>query len=277
MTFSLGKILPLSLPLLAPFAALAQAADERFDLGGHEVLLRATEDFTSAVIMGGETLHEDAQVLLDPVLDLAGTPVLSGLSGAGGNACSAAPFVLALKNGQPELDGPVETCTYLERSIEGDALVYSNTPLPGVPSEVWRWTVAGGWSQEDGQEFQPLAGETWADSAVLAGKHPIEALGFAPVYAIFKQGMSPVDFAAYTNALAEMGSGDLGALGYQGEACWQVDCEGVWARLWIDPATKTAVAIWQAAEDDAPRFFPEAAETWPAWIQDAAQSVLAFD
>lgn len=252
--------------LMMGAAAVAQDSKDSRTVAGHAVSIVEGADFLQVLQVDGKDMHSDGLILLDQEFAVGGVPVLTGVSGSGGNACDAAPFVLVLPEGQPaRLDGPIDTCSYMELTPGEAGLEWAAEPLPDMPGEVWRWTPDAGFAKGEATAFAPDATEGWGDLAALKGAHPVDALKLAPVYAELTQGMSAADWNSYSAILSGLGSGDLTAQGYRGEACTKLICDSEYAVLWLDQASEQAFAFW-VQDGQEPRSYPADTGAWPQWV-----------
>ena len=84
------------------------AWSEGLTVAGHEITVKDDGMGSAALIVDGEVLHENGVIYLDEAAQtLGGVTVVTGVAGSGGNACGAAPFVLAL----PESAAPVPSAS----------------------------------------------------------------------------------------------------------------------------------------------------------------------
>ena len=211
----------------------------------------------------GVILHEDGLIFLDATLqDLGGLSVVTGVAGAGGNACNAPPFVLALPQGGPaSFFGPVESCANLLPSVEAETLVFASEPLPGYPGEVWVWTPGKGFAAGEPVEFAASLG--WEAFDRLAETHPADALAIAPVLDALQAGLGP-DYPDFAERISDLGSGDLTPEGYLGQACIKFTCDANWALLYLQRESRGIFAAWAVEGDPAPRLWPADRALWPA-------------
>jgi hypothetical protein len=250
----------------------AETVQELHEVAGHKVALVETDAGNKRLVVDGQPLHEDGLILLDPQATVAGETVLSGVAGAGGNACNAAPFVLLLPQGAPaRLDGPLDSCAWLERQVQPGGLVFASEALPGVPAEIWTWTPAGGFAAAPPEEFAPDAAMGWDALPALAGAHPAKALKLAPVYAALQGGLDAA-WAEFAERITGLGSGDLLPGGYRGEACIKPVCASDFAVLWVDEAGQGIYAYWRV--DGKGWVWPADTKTWPHWVAADLQTVL---
>ena len=246
--------------LLCSSAAFA----EGLTVGGHDVAVSNDGMGGAALLVDGEVLHENGVIYLDEATQtIGGVAVVTGVAGAGGNACGAAPFVLALPEGAaPALYGPVESCREFSLQVQPEALVFATEPLPSIPGEVWVWNPVTGLTAALPEEFAADPALGWADLPMLAGAHPVEALKLAPVLAALQAGLG-ADYPAFAERISDLGSGDLTGEGYQGEACVKLTCEEDWAVLYLDSASEQPFVIWNVSGEANYRIWPADTNLWP--------------
>ncbi|HMS94099.1 MAG TPA: hypothetical protein PKA03_02560 [Tabrizicola sp.] len=238
------------------------SAEETITVAGHQIVVTGDGIATAGLEVDGVVLHENGVIYLDPLVqDLGGLAVVTGAAGSGGNACNAAPFVLALpEGGTPGFFGPVDSCAYLVPSVEAETLVFTSDPLPGFPGEVWVWTPGQGFAAGEARAFTASAG--WESFDSLAGAHPAEALAIAPVLQALEAGLGP-DYPAFAERISDLGSGDLTTSGYLGQACIKFTCDEDWALLYLDRGTQGIFASWSVAGEAEPRLWPADRTLWP--------------
>ena len=113
----------------------AGAYAEELAVAGHRLSVTQDGMGGAALVVDGEVLHENGVIFLDPVQQVAGQTVVTGVAGAGGNACGAAPFVLALpEGGAPAFYGPLDSCREFTVQVQPEALVFAAEPLPSEPA-----------------------------------------------------------------------------------------------------------------------------------------------
>jgi hypothetical protein len=253
------KSVALALLLFWPAGA---HADDAITVAGHEIVVIGDGIWSATLAVDGVTLHENGLIFLDAqVQDLGGLAVVTGVAGAGGNACNAPPFVLTLPEGGPaEFFGPVDSCANLMPSVEAETLVFASDALPGYPGEVWIWTPGKGFAAGPSRDFVATAG--WEDFDSLAEAHPADALAIAPALAALQAGLGP-DYPDFAKRISDLGSGDLTPMGYLGRACIKFTCDEDWALLYLDRASQGVFAAWAVAGIAEPRLWPADRELWP--------------
>ena len=176
-------------------ALVASAAwAEDVTVAGHKITVTENELSSPALIVDGEVLLEDGAIYLDEATQtVAGITVVTGVAGTGGNACGAAPFVLALPEGDaPALFGPLDSCREFSMQVQPDALVFATEPLPSEPGEVWVWNPVTGMTEASPEEFSADSGAGWEAVPGLAGAHPVDAMKLAPVLAALQAGLGEI-------------------------------------------------------------------------------------
>lgn len=251
------------------------ASAEGLSVAGHEIDITGDGMGSAALVVDGEVLHENGVIFLDEaVLKIGGVTVVTGVAGSGGNACGAAPFVLALPEGvAPALYGPLDSCREFALQVQPEALVFSTDPLPSEPGEVWVWNPVTGLTEALPEEFAASAG--WDALPGLVGAHPVDAMTLAPVLSALQAGLG-ADYPVFAERISELGSGDLTAEGYLGRACIKFTCDTDWALLYLHPATEGVFAAWHVDGESEAHVWPADTGTWPpeaiaALQADAAQ------
>ena len=216
----------------------------------------------ATLVVDGAVLHEDGVIYLDPgFATIPGATIVTGAAGAGGNGCNAAPFVLVLPDtGAPEFWGPVDSCAYFTATAQGDGVRFSSDAVPGSPGETWVWSRAGGFVPGPAVGF--VATQGWEALDSLAGAHPVDAMALAPVLQALQTGLGS-DYPAFAERISELGSGDLTATGYLGEACLKFTCEADWALLYLHRETQQVFAIWHVYGEIENRVYPQDTTQWP--------------
>lgn len=253
---------------VAVLLAGTAAAQDLMEVAGHQVAVVEDGMGTDTLTVDGVALHEDGLIFLDPAVQVvAGVTVVTGVSGSGGNACGAPPFVLAFPDGSaPQLFGPLDSCREFEMQVQPEALVFSTEPLPATPGEIWVWTPVSGLTEALPEEFAAEAGMGWEALDSLAGAHPVDAMKLAPVLAALQAGLG-ANYPAFAERISDLGSGDLSVEGYLGEACLKYTCDDDWALLYLHRDSQQVFAAWQvASEGDGAgeaRVWPADTALWP--------------
>jgi hypothetical protein len=250
--------------VVAVLAGGPALAEDR-TVAGHDIGVVDDGMGGAALVVDGEVLHENGVIYLDEATQtLGGVAVVTGVAGTGGNACAAAPFVLALSEGAaPALYGPLESCREFFLQVQSDALVFATDPLPSEPGEVWVWNPDSGLTEALPEIFAAEAGAGWDAVPGLAGTHPIDAMKLAPVLSALETGLG-ADYPVFAERISDLGSGDLMVEGYLGRACLKFTCDEDWALLYLHPATEGVFAAWRVDGEAEAHLWPEDRGLWPA-------------
>jgi hypothetical protein len=245
------------------------SADGVMSVAGHGVEVNDGTDGDKMLVVDGAFVHDDGVIYLDPEPQVVGgVTVVTGVAGAGGNACNPAPFVLALpEGGAPEFFGPVDSCAYLLPQVQGERLLFVSEASSNVagqirPDEVWIWTPRDGFGQAFGDAGIGGAAPGWEALAQLAGAHPAEALKITPVIEALKAGLG-ADYPAFAERISDLGAGNLTSEGYLGSACLKFTCEADWAVLYLHRETQAVFVIWHVMGEIENRIWPEDTTVWP--------------
>lgn len=248
------------LAMLLGSAAMAQD----LTVAGHQIVVKDDGMGSAALLVDGEVLHENGVIYLDGATQtVGGVTVLTGVAGSGGNACGAAPFVLAFPEGAaPALYGPVDSCREFTIQAQPDALVFATEPLPSEPGEVWVWNPATGLTEASPEAFSADSTVGWEAVPTLKGAHPVDAMKLAPVLSALQAGLG-ADYPVFAERISDLGSGDLTAEGYLGQSCLKYTCETDWAILYLHPATQGVFAAWHVDGEEKPHVWPADTAVWP--------------
>lgn len=237
---------------------------ETMVVAGHSIEVVTDDIGTSTLVVDGSVVLEDGVIFLDdPVRQVTGLDVVTGVAGPGGNACGAAPFVLALAAGAlPVVSGPIESCREFDIEAQPEALVFSTESLPSEPGEVWVWTPVTGLTEALPEAFAADATLGWDALDSLSGAHPVEAMKLAPVLNALQAGLGP-DYPIFAERISDLGSGDLVPGGYLGRACLKFTCDADWAALYLDAKTEQVFAVWHVMGEIENRLWPADTSLWP--------------
>ncbi len=255
-------------------------ADDAMSVAGRQVSVVNDAAGSAVLTVDGAVLHENGVIYLDPEpLLVGGVTVVTGSAGAGGNACNAAPFVLALPDsGAPEFYGPINTCTYLVPETQVERLLFiseasSNDSGRIRPDEVWTWTPDAGFSPAFGaMDIGSSPAPGWEAFDELKGAHPVDALAITPVLEALQAGLGP-DYSVFAERISDLGSGDLTAEGYLGQACIKFTCDADFAVLYIHKASQQVFAIWHVGGEVENQVWPKDTSVWPPEAMAALQEV----
>jgi hypothetical protein len=255
--------------VLALWAGMGLAEDA-MTVAGRQIGVAEDGMGGATLVVDGVAVHQNGVIYLDAAPQVVGgVTVVTGVAGAGGNACNPAPFVLALpEDGVPEFFGPVDSCTYLVAQVQGQRLLFVSEASSNVsgrirPDEVWIWTPGEGFGPGFGsQDIGSAAAPGWEALDGLAGAHPVEALKITAVIEALQTGLG-ADYPVFAERISDLGAGNLTSEGYLGSACLKFTCEADWAMLYLHRETKAAFVIWHVMGEIENRIWPTDTTIWP--------------
>jgi len=244
------------------------AGAEDWTLAGHLVTLTETSDEGFKLSVDGKVMLETWLLFEPQTLDLPGAVAFYGISSAGGNGCEGAPFVLYLPEGAPaRLDGPIDTCSYLEAVIADDMIRWTSPKIPGRMTVTWGWSAENGIIESPPVAFAPGDGRGWEALPELVDAHPADALLLEPVYNALKAGLG-AEWDDFAGPIGELGSGGLIGPDYYGEACLKFECDASFAGLWLEAESQKVFAYWKSFDSSEVHLFPADRNQWPRGAQD---------
>ena len=221
--------------------AIAQDSVSHFVVFGHDVSL--TEIRGNRRLEVDDIVLEDDRISLKSILTVANTPILIGFSG-GGAACNDSPFIVSLrKDGLATLDGPLATCRTTEIEVLETGLIFTSTPLPGTPGEVWAWTPKDGVTKRDDVAFVP-EDKGWKDVREGSINHPTDVFRYREI-AEQAEELLGNDREVFLELLSGPGSGHFSNGHYLGKACMAHNCTRAGAMIYLDPDIKGVFLAWK--------------------------------
>lgn len=158
----------------------ASAAPFEMKLFGHDVSVAG--DAPDALTVDGKTVLSEQYITLGEMLVVADVPILVGTASPGGNACEGSTFVLSFPpDGEPRLDGPLDTCSATTHSVEDGALAFETEAFPGTDAQHWAWDAAEGFQAEASTPFAADEAKGWDDIRKHKAGHPLDLMGYGPV------------------------------------------------------------------------------------------------
>ena len=250
------------------FGAAAAGAED-WKLAGHDVSLQESTDDGFRLLADGKVVLEDWRIYEPEVMDVPGGAAFYAVSGAGGNACDAAPFVLYLPEGAPaRLDGPIETCDYLTKNLLDGSIRWTSPNVPGRMTVTWVWSADFGFIESTPVAFKPDAGRGWEALPELTDGHPADAVRLEPVYTALKEGLG-AEWDDFARPIGGLGSAGFIGPDYFGEACTKEVCDAEFAGLWLDAGRQEVFAYWKTFENPEVRIFPADRNLWPQGALEA--------
>jgi len=259
----------LVLCLSLPSAALA----EPLLVDGHIVDVADDGEGGQSLLVDGQPVFQDGVIYLDGEPQaVAGQTVLTGTAGPGGNACNPAPFVLSWQHGKAVLDGPVESCEYLEdRTAGATGLSFASRPTAAAPGERWDWMPGAGFTKGEEVTFVPDPAKGWDDLSGLAEAHPVDVWGYAPIRDQMLELLGESETDSFLQAIGGLGSGGLAGPGYVGQACDKFDCQATKGLLVLDAETRQPYLAWSLFGGNL-MTRPEGLENWSPGALQAYRS-----
>ncbi|WP_284164062.1 hypothetical protein [Frigidibacter sp. SD6-1] len=243
---------------LAAWLAATPVLAQPIDLNGHDVEVVDTEA-GQALLVDGVKAHEDGVIYLDALPhEVGGATVLIGAAGSGGNSCNAGPFVLSLQGEAYRLDGPADSCAYLEQTIGTDAIDFVSEPSAAWEGQHWRWTPGGGLVMLDPVAFSPDPSRGWDQLDELEAAHPLDVFRFGPIADQMHMLLGEEEGDTFVDLLSGVGSGGLADPGYMGSAH---EMDGSYAVVILDAATRQPYLAWAFAGGEM-QTRPEGLESW---------------
>jgi hypothetical protein len=220
-------------------SGVADAAEMTTKVGNRLLQVVKTADGSEEVLMiDGARVHSSYLVIVDNTLKLGDLTVIIGTSGAGGNACEGAPFVVTFKrNSPPRLDGPIDSCRPVQFRKLGHQLEFWTDALPGLDGQRWSWSATNGFSQPRKSAFRPDRKKGWDAFAKKTAGHPSDVFQYKVIHDQM-QSLLGEDFAAYQEQARDLGSGEFAGSVFEGSACTKLTCDSTGAFLIVDTAKK---------------------------------------
>jgi hypothetical protein len=245
-------------------------AEEVGQLGGLPVQLNG--DFGEMTLKVGDMdVITDYSLEIEGISDIQGVPTLVGFAFSGGNACEGSNFIVALVDGKPRLDGPIEVCG--PTNFEGDesGIFFTTDAMPGQDGQSWNWSPTDGLTEGDPVAFAPDTALGWNELAAEMPTHPFDILYFAEIAAQIDALLGP-NLSTYLERVEGLGSGDMHGEDFFGTACIKFSCEEDAAMMYLDASEKKVFLAWTTARQELPVMAP--AE--PEWTDDARRAYVEW-
>lgn len=249
-------------------ASVSSYADE-FTVDGHVLDVVRTDAGDDALLVDGQEMQVNGLIMLDEIpLIVGGVTVLTGVAGAGGNACGAAPMVVQFaQEAGAEVFGPIDSCNEFEVSVGVDQITYRSTASPAVPGETWIWRPMSGFERGPPVPFDVDPALSWDNLAALENRHPADALRLIGVMDGLKAGLGE-NWPLFTERMSGIGSGDIVEGGYLGRVCIKFTCDTDYAVIYLERTAQKAYIIWRVDGEDEVHKWPETVESWPSVMRE---------
>ncbi|MDW9783684.1 hypothetical protein GOB29_03300 [Sinorhizobium meliloti] len=204
-------------------ASALAAAEIDITLFGRSVSVSKVEDQQRLTIDGREIL-KNYYVSIDQIEVVDGIPVVIGTSSMGGNACEGSPFIVSFPpDGNPRVDGPLDTCLGVRVEKSADALILSTAAMPNDPGQKWTWTAAAGLKELERETFVADSSKGWAQLRERTVSHPSELLDYAEIGNEIAS-MAGTDRGLVNDILMGVGSGAFKGDYFVGVTCSRHMC-----------------------------------------------------
>ncbi|KQW82049.1 hypothetical protein [Ensifer sp. Root127] len=222
----------------------AAAADFEMTLFGRHVTVLGSYPEQRLEIDGRQMLKE-AIIDLEDMYLVSGVPALIGTASPGGNACEGAPFIISFpENGNPRLDGPLETCFVVTVDTKPDQLAFSTAALPNHPSERWIWTPGEGLKKVQGQPFTTDPSKGWTELREKTVSHPGDLLKFGEIAEQIDT-LLGTDASFFSDIIKGVGSGQFDGDYFVGTACTRHMCLDQEAIVVLSIADRQVFLAWK--------------------------------
>ncbi|WP_139276032.1 hypothetical protein [Pararhizobium antarcticum] len=231
--------------LISANLAVAEDAPETVeDLAGHRLVVEGP--FSERVLrIDGRKVHENAFIFIQHRGSIDGVDFVVGTSSAGGNACEGAPFVVsAPPEDDVKFEGPIDSCAFMNVTIEEDRVVFAADPLPDRESERWEWTPASGLRQIASEAFTADNAKGWDDVTPDGVTHPGDLMGFGGLTDAIEDLLGS-DRQSFAELIVGIGSGTFENGYFVGSACPKFICLEAGAFIAANPADQTLYLAWK--------------------------------
>ncbi|MET0969668.1 MAG: hypothetical protein ABWY18_10740 [Tardiphaga sp.] len=146
--------------------------------GGHLIEVRAGRDGQEQLVVDKKVRLTDRFITLDEFAVVDGIAIVAGEVSNGGNLCPGSTFILSLPDKRPaRLEGPLETCGLVTRSVDRDRLTLDLNATPQSEGKRWIWTSAG-LGEPKALPFEPKRDGGWEALRNRSMSHPADLLGY---------------------------------------------------------------------------------------------------
>lgn len=240
---SIARLFSILAVLLLPgFASAEDGPEDVEELAGHRIVIDGP--FSERTLsIDGRKVHEDAFIAIQHRGSIDGVDFVVGTSSAGGNACEGSPFVIsAAADAEAKFEGPIDSCAFMNVTIEKDRVLLAADPLPDRESERWEWKPGTGLHQIANEAFVADRSKGWAE--VESASHPGDLMGFG--------GLAPQiddllgrDRQTFAELIVGIGSGTFENGYFVGTACPKFICLEAGALIAANPDEQAIYLAWK--------------------------------
>ncbi|MDO5897886.1 hypothetical protein [Agrobacterium sp. Azo12] len=230
--------------VLAGGPGIATAASIDIKMFGHHVIIQQ-RDFEQVLSIDGRDVLKDSILTVDDVRMISGIPTIIGSSSPGGNACDSSPFVVSFPtDGNPRVDGPIESCYPVNADVLPDKIVFSTRALPTSPGQTWTWTPKDGLAKSADQQFVADSSKGWSALREKTATHPSDLLSYGEIAAQIN-GLLATEKDFYSDIILGVGSGSFEGDYFVGSACTRHMCNEQEALLVAGIQEKKVFLAWK--------------------------------
>jgi hypothetical protein len=223
---------------------IATAAALDLKMFGHHIVIHQ-RDYEQVLSIDGRNVLKDATLTIDDVRVISGIPTVIGSSSPGGNSCNSSPFVVSFPvDGNPRVDGPVESCYPVNADVQTDKIVFSTRALPNTPGQTWTWTPKDGLAKSADQQFVADSSKGWSALREKTATHPSDLLSYGEIAAQIN-GLLGTEKDFYSDIILGVGSGSFEGDYFVGSSCTRHMCSEQEALLVAGVQEKKVFLAWK--------------------------------
>lgn len=232
----------LALLIMPGFASAEDGPEDVEDLAGHRLVVSGP--FSERILsIDGRKVHEDAIIIIQHRGSIDGVDFVVGTSSAGGNACEGSPFVISAQaDAEAKFEGPIDSCAFMNVTIEKDRVLFATDPLPDRESERWEWRPKTGLRQIANEAFVAEPSKGWAE--VESASHPSELMGFGDLSPQIDDLLGR-DRQTFAELIVGIGSGTFENGYFIGSACPKFICLEAGALIAADATEQAVYLAWK--------------------------------
>jgi len=230
--------------LFAGGLSIATAAALDLKMFGHHIVIRQS-DYEQVLSIDGRNVLKDATLTIDDVRVISGIPTVIGSSSPGGNSCNSSPFVVSFPvDGNPRVDGPIESCYPVNVDVQADKIVFSTRALPNTPGQTWTWMPKDGLGKSESQDFVADSSKGWSELREKTANHPSDLLSYGEIAAQINE-LLATDKEFYSDIILGVGSGSFEGDYFVGSSCTRHMCTEQEALLVAAIQEKKVYLAWK--------------------------------
>ncbi|AFL52475.1 hypothetical protein ABIE78_001643 [Sinorhizobium fredii] len=150
----------------------------------------------------------------------------------------------AAEQGNPRLDGPLDTCFGVRVDRSAESLTLSTAPTPNKAGEKWIWTASDGLKAVQGDKFVADSSKGWAQLRERTASHPSELLDYVEIGNEIASMAGP-DRELVNDILMGVGSGEFKGDYFVGLTCSRHMCLDQEGLVIADMQNKKIYLAWK--------------------------------